>query len=222
MRVLVVNAYFRNNQAPRFAAWVKKTGAVWVLGSEMQAVWGALSASGLRVFHGDGTPGAREVGIATRRRLALRWRNKRLTDAIPGVGVAHDRHYTRVRRGRNVFYSLHANAAIQDRDGGWEVWKPAQVWRQAMRDLAADINGDRARGLRPVVGGDFNWRKMRGSDVAGSPEWLAEFCGLKYVTTELMWLLHDPYWRAEYDVLNDVPTNDHSPHPALLVDLRRR
>jgi hypothetical protein len=224
VRILVANAYYRNNRPAAFARWARNTGAGWLILSEAQQVTTALRNQGFDVYHGRGHVGAQEVAIATRRDIDEHETKQISPDT--GVGVAHARFYTRARRGRRVFYAVHANAAIQDRrTGGWRGWISARTWRRHVVKLIAAIKTDQARGLRVIVGGDFNWRKRPGSDVWRSPEWIAERCGLDVVTAELMWLLHDRHWKAtDVKVLRDVPTGtgDEHPHPALLVELRRR
>lgn len=225
-RYLVVNAHGRSNdQRTKFAKFCKELNPDYIICSEAIFMRTFLERAGYNVYGGMGkTRGKKDVAIFSKYRATFDGSVK----LSPNLNrpIAPDRHMLWIRRWRRLIFSLHLNAAIQDSSGRWRKWRVARVSKKAMRKINRSLRLAQSNGLKPVGGGDLNWREwLKYSDVKYSPQWLAKKRNLGYVTSELMWLFWDKkhYELSTYRVIPKhlIPTGtkDKHPHPALMVDL---
>lgn len=164
--VVVANLHGNSNTAPKHVVpWLRGLGFAVALISEMGRLDHELKSAGEVYASKDDNP--RDVAVVVAHRLQTRAAKfinavyEKLTRFVrrPGSNkprLWRDRWVVRVRIWGRVYYAVHANALVANKDGEWLRNEGAKVWREALTELAVMVRADAKKGLRIRLGGDLN------------------------------------------------------------------
>lgn len=221
-RVMVVNTYVGNQEGPRVRRWFRRLRVDVAIISELGNLDEHLDVGGKTFFSRGDTPHDSAIWVVgSRLDSILAIAGWQLTPFIPrpksrAKRLWRDRWVVRVRVGRKVYWSIHANAAISDGKGGFNDSHGARAWKKALREVIEGVQRDIDKGLRVRLGGDFN---MGEGTHQLSPNKIFEALGMDYMSDgRVMWLgWTDVAVRKQ--VLGTAPGAD--AHRVIVVDLKK-
>jgi len=232
-RFIVVNAHAGGNfNRPGFGDWLTDKEPDVALVCEAVNMRQYMRSAG-RVFDaGSTTRGQREVAVVIRDGLPVMSQDQGKISPDLGLGIAHDRWWTRVQTRvagmKSRVYSLHLNAVIQQSNGEPRAVDRWTVTREGLEELEKQWSKDIKDGWAVIIGGDLNWNdsRSRAQSQQMSPGRIFKRLGMTYVNHQLMWLAWTPKTHRSVKRQAIPPTSIPGliprEHPALQIDLQAR
>ena len=232
-RIVVVNAHAGGNRnRSGFGDWLADQEPDVALVSESVDMRQHMRDAGRVYDAGSETRGRREVTVVVRDGLPVSAHDHGKISPDLGLGIAHDRWWTRVQTSvaglKSRVYSLHLNAVIQQSSGEPRAVNRWTVTREGLVDLEKRLKEDIKDGWAVIIGGDLNWNDSRtnASSHRMSPGRIFKRLGLTYVNNELMWLAWTPdtHKLVKRHIIppTSIPGLFVGEHPALRIDLQAR
>lgn len=224
-RICVANTYTNNTMGDVVGNWFVQNQVNIALISELGRSADELSLMGRLFYAGASKPPDSAILVRGW------WRSRRakvshhqVTEFVKRQDkpmLWRDRWVVRCQIGKQVYYAVHANAAVGTSDGKWLANEGAEEWKGAMKWLCESAEADIKNGLHVRIGGDFNMTPN--ATVRYNPTNVFEYLGMHWFGDgRVMYLAWDPHNTkvVRRRVTARVPGAD--AHQSLTLHLKRK